>query len=155
MRKHIVFLVAIGLMVASVAFAADLRSNIMQKFVISPDTSVSDNSVTTGAVIDKRGYESVTYIIQTGTLAGSNVTLTPTVQECALDNCDDAATATGLIGTVAGATFAATDDNTVKSIGYSGSKRFTRLVITTANNTNAARFNAICILGNPKSGATQ
>jgi len=157
MRKYLALFVVVVLALASAAIAADLRSNIMQNYVIGPDTSVSNNDNTTGEIIDKLGYESVTYIIQSGTLADSDVTLTPVLQECAVDNCSDAAaTAAGnLIGTIAGATFAATDDNTVKSIGYSGSKRYTRLIITPAANTGAARFNAIAILGHPKTGATQ
>ena len=157
MRKFFVLLTVVVLAIASVAFAADLRSNIMQQYVIGPDTSVSNNDNTIGAIVDRLGYESLTYIIQTGTIEDSDATLTPVLLECAVSDCSDntIAAAGNLIGTIAGATFAATGDNAVKSIGYSGSKRYTRLIITPGANTGAARFNAIGILGHPKTGATQ
>jgi len=152
MRKGIVAFVVLALAIAAMAFAAeDLKSLILIKNSIPPVT-VSNNDNTTGAIIDRNGYESLTYVIHTATLADSDVTLTPTIQECAIDNCDDVSTVVAgqLIGTVAGATFAAADDNTVKTIGYKGYKRYSRIVITPANNSGAALFGVTAILGHPK-----
>ncbi len=157
MKKTCLFAITFFLSVVTCAIGADLRSNILPKLAISPDTSVSNNDNTIGPVIDRHGYGSVTFVIVSGTLADNDVTLTPTVQVCAIDNCADAAAAAAetLIGTVAGATFAETDDNTVKSIGYKGTARYLRIIMTPANNTGAARFGAVCILGNKQYGPAQ
>ena len=156
-RFFSLFIAIVFMSGAVIATGADLYSNIMPKNVISPDTSVSNNDNTTGTIVDRLGYGSTLFIIQTGTLADNDVTLTPTIQVCALDNCADAASAASaeLIGTVAGATFADTDDNTIKSIGYKGTARYLRLVITPANNSGAARFNAACLLGHKQYGPAQ
>lgn len=151
-KKIVAILVAFALALAGAAFAMeDMKSNVLVKNSIPPVT-VSNNDNTTGAVIDTSGYGSLTYVIHSATLADSDITLTPTIQECAVDNCSDASTVAAgqLIGTVAGATFAATDDNTVKTIGYKGYKRYSRIVMTPANNTGAALFGVEAILGHPK-----
>lgn len=154
-RLLTVFAVFFLILFAASSWSADLWSNVLPKFVIGPDTSVSNNDNTTGTVIDRLGYGSVTYVIQTGTLADNDVTLTPYIYECGAADCSDGVTATAFIGTIAGATFAATDDNTIKSIAYNGVKRYTQLIITPAANTGAARFNAFCILGHKQYGPAQ
>lgn len=156
-RWMYVFLILLAVVLAVapvVAPAMDLRSNTLPKNAISPDTSVSNNDNTTSDIIDRLGYGSVTFVIQSGTLADSDVTLTPTIQVCAIDNCDDAASASATY-IVGSATFAATDDNTAKSIGYTGTARYVRIVITPASNTSAARFGAVCILGHKQYGPAQ
>ena len=154
MKRYMVIAGILILAVATVAFAADLRSNIVVKVSVDEATTVSNNDNTVGAIIDGLGYKSVTYVIQTATLADSDVTLTPTIHECAAANCSDAAVATNFVGTIAGATFAAGDDNTIKTIGYTGGKRYTRLTLTPASNTGSAVFSASVILGHPRKGPT-
>jgi len=157
MRNRLLAATAAVLIIAFAGslFAADLRSNILPKVGIK-NTSVSNNDVTTGEIIDTLGYESVTFIYMTGTLADSDVTLTPSFEVCAIANCSDAAAqTTRLVNTIASATFAATDDNTVKSIGIHPNARYIRTKMTPANNTGAAAFESVCILGHPKVGAAQ
>ncbi len=59
-----------------------------------------------------------------------------------------------LLGTelLAGFTFA--DDNSTRKIGYRGAKRYVRLTITPANNTAAALFGAVAILGHAQLSPT-
>jgi len=152
-KRYMIFAGILVLAVATVAFAADLRSNIVVKRTVDPvSTSNNDNSV--GQIVDRLGYRSVTFVIVTGSVADSDATLTPTIHECDAANCSDAAVATGFVGTIAGATFAATDDNTVKTIGYTGGKRYVRLTLTPANNTGALLHSAVTILGHPRTGPT-
>ena len=152
MRKTFsLFIAVVFLSVAVLAVGADLYSNISPKRMISPIV-VSNNDNTVGQIVDRLGFGSVTFLIETGTLADSDVTLTPTIQVCALDNCDDFASAAAgdLIGTIAGATFTAANDNSVKMVAYKGTKRYVRLNVLPANNTGSAPFSVITILGHPQ-----
>ncbi len=50
-----------------------------------------------------------------------------------------------MLGTEALASFQFDGDNTVKTLGYIGNKRYTRLTITPAANASAASFSAVCV----------
>ena len=124
----------------------DLFNSITLKRVISP-VSVSDNTAQTGQAVDRKGFESVTYAIATGSLADADATFTVLLQES-----DDNSTYTDvadadLLGTEALAGFQYDDDGEVRKIGYIGAKRYTKLTITPANNASAAVISAVCILG--------
>ncbi len=113
MNKQRHFLTAFAVFICTIVLlavgvlAADLHHDIKPMKVISPDTSVSANDNTAGTIIDRLGYESVEFVIATGTLADTDMTLTPEVAECGAPDCSDAviATASKLLGTIAGATF--------------------------------------------------
>jgi hypothetical protein len=151
MRKHIAALIAALILIPVIVLGADLVHSIAVRKSIA-NASVSNNDNTDGSIIDGRGYRSVTYVIVTGTLADSDVTLTPSIIAGDNDVLSDGAAVSGidLVGTIAGATVAATDDNTAKVIAYGGTKRYTKLRITPANNTGAAPFSASAILGHPQ-----
>jgi hypothetical protein len=151
MRKHIAALIAALILIPVIVLGADLVHSIAVRKSIA-NASVSNNDNTDGSIIDGLGYRSVTYVIVTGTLADSDVTLTPSIIAGDNDALSDGAAVSGidLVGTIAGATFAATDDNTAKVIAYGGTKRYTQLRITPANNTGAAPFSAAAILGHPQ-----
>lgn len=158
MRKYLVLFMALALAFAPILVGAeDLRSNILPKFVIGP-TNVTNNDNAIGAIIDTRDYGSLTYVITTGTLADSDVTLTPVIHGCVIDNCDNPVLMTNaqFVGTLAAATFAATGDNAVKSIGVNPQYyRYNRITLVPAANTGSADFSAVGILGHPKVGAAQ
>ena len=89
-----------------------------------------------GEIIDTQGYESLTFLIQSGTITTG--TFTPKIEDG-----DDAALADAsdvdsdfLLGTIADATFAATDDDTVKKIGVVSKKRYVRITLTGASTPN-------------------
>jgi hypothetical protein len=137
-----------------VALGADLRSNILPKAAINPIT-VSNNDNTVGVAIDTLNYGSVTFLVQTGTIADTDATFTVGVIECAYDNClaaGDNSAATSVIGS---ASFTFAGDNAVTSIGVNPSKRYNKVFVTPANNTGSAPFSALAILGHPKVGAAQ
>jgi len=118
--------------------------------VISPVSEGGDNALV-GQIIDKKGYESLTYVIATGSLADADATFTVLLEESDASNMAGAAAVADadLLGTEALASFTFADDNETRKLGYIGSKRYTRLTITPANNAGAAVISAVAILGHP------
>lgn len=86
-----------------------------------------------GEIIDTDGAEGLEYVIQSGVLTTG--TWTPKIEDGADSGLSDAADVDSslLTGTIAGATFAATDDNTAKKIGVVNHKRYVRLTLTGAS----------------------
>lgn len=134
----------------------DMLNDIDVKRVLSPAAAVTGDTPQVGAIIDRRGYDSLTYIIATGLLADADATFTVLLEESddsgmsgasAVDDAD-------LVGTEALARFNYGDDNECRKLGYRGSKRYTRLTITPANNTTAAYMTAVAILGHPTQAPT-
>lgn len=135
----------------------DLISNIQVKRALSP-VSVADNTAQVSQIIDRQGYDSLSFLIATGSLADADATFTVLVEEGDVSNLSDAAAAADadLISqtygtapeTAASFTFAA-DDN-VRKIGYRGTKRYVRLTITPALNASAALLAVIAVLGSPE-----
>lgn len=133
----------------------DLTNNIQVKRCISP-ASVSDNTAQVGQVIDRLGYESVTYLILTGSIADADTTFTVLLEECDTSGGSYTAVADAdMISQLAGtapetaAAFQFDDDNEVRKLGYVGNKRYTKLTVTPANNASAAVLAAVAVLGNP------
>ena len=92
------------------------------------------------AMLDRKGFESVTYVISAGSLADVDATFTVSISEGDVSNLSDAAApaTADLLGTTALASFTFSDDDKVFKLGYIGSKRYTRITITPANNASAA-----------------
>lgn len=120
---------------------------------ISPDEGAGDNTAKVGQIIDHQGYESVTYVIATGTIVDADATFTVLLEEGNNSDLSDAvAVADGdMISQGSGApetdaAFQFNDDDEVRTLGYRGTKRYSRLTITPANNTGAWDISAVCIL---------
>lgn len=128
----------------------DLMNQINVKRVISP-VSVADNTAQVGQIIDRQGFESLTYLIATGSIADVDATFAVTLQEGNVSNLSDATTvaAADLVGTTALASFLFSDDDKCFKLGYIGAKRYTRLTITPTNNASAAVVAAVAVLGHP------
>lgn len=132
----------------------DLMNNIDVKRVIAP-VSVADNTAAVGQVIDGRGFDSVTYLIATGSIADADATFAVLLEESDASGSGFAAVADAdLIGTEVLAGFQFDDDNECRKLGYKGAKRYTRLTITPANNASAALIAAVAVLGNPSIAPT-
>jgi hypothetical protein len=135
----------------------DLMNNInLKPVIVPPAAAITDNTAQVGAIIDRQGYESLTYAIMTGTLADADATFTVLLEE-SNDSGMSGATAVAdadLIGTedLAGFTFAA--DSACRKLSYKGNMRYTRLTITPANNTGNAPLVAMAILGDPLTAPT-
>lgn len=133
----------------------DLFDNITVARAIAP-VSVSDNTAQVSQIIDRQGYGSLTFAINLGSIADADATFTVLMEHGDQANLADAAAVadSDLLGTelLAGFTFA--DDNSTRKIGYRGAKRYVRLTITPANNTAAALFGAVAILGHAQLSPT-
>lgn len=128
----------------------DMMNKIHVARVISP-VSEAGTTALVGQIIDKKGYESLTYIIATGSIADADATFTVLLEEGDAANLSDAAAVADadLLGTEVLAAFQFDDDNETRKLGYIGSKRYTRLTITPVNNASAALISAVAIQGNP------
>jgi hypothetical protein len=111
---------------------------------------VTDNTAQVSAIIDTRGYDSLTFAIQTGTLADADATFAVTIDHGDASNLSDAAAVptSMLVGTTALASFTFADDGECRKIGYVGSKRYVRLTITPSANAGNAPLSSMAILGN-------
>lgn len=133
----------------------DLFNNINVKRVLSPAAAVTDNTAFVGQVVDRLNYDSLTYLIATGSLADADATFTVLLEESnssgsgftAVDDKD-------LLGTEALASFTFADDDKAFKLGYIGSKRYTRLTITPANNTGNVFLAGVAVLGHPHNAPT-
>ncbi len=125
----------------------DLHNNVKAEVALNT-TAISTNTTTVGNIIDMQGYGSIEFIIQSGTLTDG--TYTPLIEEGAVANLSDAAAVADadLLGTEAAAVFAATDDNTVKKLGYIGNSRYIRISIVSASTTSGGTLSAVSVKGN-------
>ena len=128
----------------------DLFNNINLKRVLSP-ASVADNTAQVGQIIDRQGFESLTYAIATGSIADVDATFTVLLEESDDSGMSGAAAVADadLLGTEVLATPLFSDDDKCFKLGYHGNKRYTRLTITPAANASAALLCAVAILGHP------
>jgi len=133
----------------------DLMNLIDLKRVISP-VSVADTTAQVGQIIDRRGFDSLTYVIATGSIADADATFTVLLEEGDASNMSDAAAVADadLIGTEALAGFQFDDDNECRKLGYKGAKRYTRLTITPVANASAALLSAVAVLSSPQLAPT-
>ena len=133
----------------------DLLNRIDVKRVLSP-VSVADTTAQVGQIIDRRGFDSLTYVIATGSIADADATFTVLLEEGDASNMSDAAAVADadLIGTEALAGFQFDDDNECRKLGYKGAKRYTRLTITPVANASAALLSAVAVLSSPQLAPT-
>lgn len=128
----------------------DTVTSIHPLRAISPQ-SISDNTALVGQIIDRQGYDSLTFVIATGNLADADATFAVAVEHGDQASLSDVttATATELVGSVVDAGFTFADDDKTRKIGYQGPRRYVRIKITPANNTGAANLCAVAVLGQP------
>jgi len=122
----------------------DLKNNIIINPVLHADGA--DNTAQVGVVQDHRGSKSHTYVIHAGAIVDADATFTALLEESDLPGSGFTAVADDyLLGTEVLASFQFDSDNTLKTLGYIGYKRYTRLTITPAANAGAASYSALCI----------
>jgi hypothetical protein len=131
----------------------DFTNNVLVKRAISP-VSVADNTAQVSQIIDRQGFDAVTFALALGSIADADATFTVLLEE------SDASDMTGanavadadMISQTSGtapetaAGFQFDDDNEVRKIGYIGNKRYLRLTVTPANNASAALIAALALL---------
>ena len=135
----------------------DQMSLIHPVVAIAPQTQTNSSSAIVGEIIDRAGFESLTFVISAGTMTDANATFAVTMEHGDDSGLSDTAAvaASDLVGTLALAAFQFDDDKECRKIGYVGSKRYTRLTITpTGNDSGAAPLSAVALKGNPASSPT-
>jgi hypothetical protein len=120
----------------------DLLNTLVSKMAKAA-AAISSNTTTNGTVIDLQGFDSCRFDIHSATLTDGAYACS--VQEGTLADGSDMADAAAaqVLGTAA---FAATDDNTVKSLSYVGSKRYARVKIVSTGVTTGGTLGAIAVL---------
>jgi len=135
----------------------DQMNELHFKRAISPVSS-ADSTALTGEVIDLQGYAACTFVIATGSIGDADATFAVEVQECDTSGGSYTAVAdANLIGTEALAGFIFSDDNKCFKVGYQGSKRYVKIVITPTGNSgtpSAALLAAVAVLGHPNRAPT-
>jgi hypothetical protein len=130
----------------------DLFNLVHPKPAIAPAAAITDNTAAAGAWIDRQGYDSVTYLIITGTDADADATFAVTLQDADASDQSDAAAVTSssaLLGTLALASYTFADDGKCFKLGYVGNKRYTKITVTPSNNTGNFFVAVIALLGDP------
>lgn len=132
----------------------DMHNNIDIVECIDPVAVGTTGTGQTGAVVDRRGYDSVEFALSYGAITATAATFTVTVLEGDATGSLTSVADADLLGTEANAGLAAatrTDgstENVVKRIGYIGSKRYVNVkIVNTA--TAGTPVAAAAILGNP------
>ncbi|MDX0897439.1 hypothetical protein GOD90_10595 [Sinorhizobium medicae] len=119
----------------------DLYNNISAVSSIVPAVQTA---TATGTGVDGRGFQSVTYVVNTGAIAGAG-NFTPKMQESDDNSAWSDVAAADLLGSFPSALAA----STAIRVGYKGSKRYTRAVLTLNSGTSIAA-GAVAILGHPE-----
>lgn len=135
----------------------DMTNNLHILNAISPVAARTDNTAIVSAIIDRLGYDSLTFGIAVGTNTDANATFAVTMDEGNASNLSDAAAVAtaDMAGTLALAGYTFADDAESRKVGYLGVKRYVRLTITPTGNDSGNIFvAALAILGNPDRAPT-
>lgn len=134
----------------------DLMNNIHVARAISPAAATTDNTAWVSQIIDTKGFDSLTFLINTGSLADADATFAVLIEDGDDSGLSDNAAVADkfLLGTEALAGFNYGDDNEVRKIGYIGPKRYVRMTITPSGNSGNAFVSAVAVLGHPNLAPT-
>ena len=113
------------------------------EYCLALSATLSGATPSKGTLVDMKGFESVTFVVSTGTVtdAGTASGFAFEVQECdtTADTSFTAVADADLIGLESALTVTAdaNDNKLIGSIGYRGSKRYVRIVATGTTGTDA------------------
>lgn len=133
----------------------DLCNNINLKPAFLPKAAVTDGTAQVSEVCDRKGFDSITLALVTGTLTDADAVWSVLIEDSDDDSTYAAVDDANLIGTEALAGFTFGDDNECRKIGYVGNKRYVRATIddTTANTGNLF-VAGVWIMGHPNAAPT-
>ncbi|HEY0220486.1 MAG TPA: hypothetical protein VGC26_12085 [Afipia sp.] len=136
----------------------DLHNNITVKRGISPAAAGTDNTAIVSQIVDTLGFGAVEFILNLGANTDTNSVFAVLFEDGNDSGLSDHAAVDDafLLGTEALAGFtAADDDNKLKKIGYTGSKRYCRVTVTPTGNDSGNIFvSGLWLLGRPQSAPT-
>jgi len=125
----------------SIAF--DLKSNVDVVQSLAPATR---NAASNGSAVDLQGYYAAMVVFSVG--AVTDGTHTPKVQEAPDDGTGNPGVWTDVASADLDGTLANLSANSVQRVGYKGTKRFIRAVVTSSGVTGAA-YSAEVVRGRP------
>jgi hypothetical protein len=130
----------------------DLCNDVKISQLFPPKAAVADNTPQVSNIIDNALFDSLTFVLVTGTLSDADASFTTLIEESNAANMSgaNAVADEDLIGTEVGASFTFADDDKVLKLGYKGNKRYTRVTVTPANNTGNLFLAGVAILGHPR-----
>lgn len=128
----------------------DIASSVKVTGAFNPAAALTANAANNGVIIDTQGFESVMVALQSGVITDGAFAYK--LQEGDVSNLSDAAdvATTDYITSFGTGSFALTDDNVTKKIGYRGAKRYVRVVITQSGATTGGFISALAILSAAK-----
>ena len=128
--------------------AADMYNNVKIAKVLAP-ISPSATGAASGTVVDRAGFNSVTFVIANGAVTSSGFSLTPTVKSGSATGSLSAVADADLIGTEAGATISgASSGGQIAKIGYIGVDRYVTVDLAVAG-TATGVHSVVAVLGDP------
>ena len=104
----------------------DLYNNIEVRRAFSPAAAVSDNTAYVSQIIDMRGFSSMVWLINVGSLVDADATFTVLMEDSDDSGLSPAVAVADVYmdPTEAIVSFDFADDNTVRKIGYTGDQRY-------------------------------
>lgn len=135
----------------------ELHNNIHPKRGLSPKAATTDNTAYVSEIVDRLGFAACEFIVLIGANTDANATFAVLFEDGDDPSLSDHAAVDDkfLLGTEALAGFQFDDDNEVRKIGYTGSKRYCRVTITPTGNDSGNIFIAgVWILAHPASAPT-
>ena len=134
------------------------QSNLVHPVpAIVPIVQTNADTAFTSAIIDRKGFESLTFLVITGVLTDAGCTIAATMEHGDDSGLSDTAAVaqTDLVGTLAAMAMTQADDTECRKIGYVGAKRYVRLTLTpTGNAAGAIPIAAIALMGDPANSPT-
>jgi hypothetical protein len=134
----------------------DLHNNIKAIRAIPPVAVGTTGTGQTGKVIDRRGYNSVEFIVGYGAITATGAVFTVTVKEGDATGAMTSVADADLLGTEAGAGIAAGTPRTsnvnklvTKRVGYRGNKRYVQCDVKSTA-TAGTPISVTAILGDPE-----
>jgi len=130
----------------------DLHHSIKQAVALDFQT-ISTDTTTAGNIIDTAGFESLEFIVGTGTVTdGDYAFKIEDGDDDGLSDNDDV-DSTLILGVLTGFTADADDDKALR-VGVLSKKRYVRLSIVSTNTSSGAEIFAVAVLGHAKSQPT-
>jgi hypothetical protein len=107
--------------------------------------AISTDTTTNGDIIDTKDFQSITFVLQAGTLTDGTYTVNIQVgDDSGLSDAADAS-ADELIGTEP----ALDTSNTTGRVGLITNKRYARLQVVSTSTTSGGTLGAVCVKGHP------
>lgn len=133
----------------------DLHNSMKQVQAIIP-AAIGANATKTGAIIDRKGYGGVEFVVDYGSVTTTGSIVTLVCKEGDVTGTLTSVADADLIGTeslaslLAGARVAGTGKEVSKRLGYKGAKRYVQLSAVQTGTTSVGCISATAVLFNPQ-----